>query len=263
MCRSCDEGGRRCSDHTALKKVDLEALRPSAMSTEIPEVEWGTVPTAQDLYDAYDPDVAAATIEALQRVSEHEPAITEAVVGAVPEDCRPDGLVFRVKSPASLARKIATKAEQRPDLGAHDVSATLTDFVRYTIVAPNPERLASCTTETMDELRSKGWTEIEAEHMYVDENPYKGLHVISRHAASGQAIEIQFHTEQEIAIKNDFHVQYEAERDRSIPRGERAKAREEMVAAWQEVERPPGVVDLPIGDIVVIEKPYPNRYKKR
>lgn len=262
MCRSCDEGGRRCSDHSTLKKVDLEALRPGAVSTEIPEVEWGSVPTAQDLYDTYDPDVAAATIEALQRVSKQEPTITAAVVAAVPEDCRTDGLAFRVKSPASLARKIATKAEQRPDLGAHDVSATLTDFVRYTVVAPKPERLASCATETMGELQPNGWTVIEAEHMYVDQNPYRGLHVIARHEDSGQDVEIQFHTEQEIAIKNEFHVQYEVERDRSIPRGQRAKAREEMVVAWQDVERPPGVVDLPIGDIVVVEKRYPNRYKR-
>lgn len=263
MCRSCDEGGRRCSDHSTLKKVDLEALRPGAVSDEIPEVEWGTVPTAQDLYDTYNPDVAAATIEAIQRVSKQEPAITAAVVAAVPEDCRTDGLAFRVKSPASLARKIATKAEQRPDLGAHDVSATLTDFVRYTVVAPKPERLASCATETMGELRAKGWTEIEAEHMYVDENPYKGLHVISHHEASGQDVEIQFHTEQEIAIKNDFHVQYEVERDTNLPRGDRAKARVEMVVAWRVVERPPGVVDLPIGDIVVVEKRYRDQHKKR
>lgn len=262
MCKSQEDGGHRCSDHAALKQVDLEALRPGAMSDEIPEVEWGTVPTAQALYDAYDRDVAAATIEALQRVSAHEPAITEAVVSAVPEGCRTDGLAFRVKSPASLARKIATKAEQRSDLDAHDVSAKLTDFVRYTVVAPKPERLASCATETMDELRSKGWTELEAEHMYVDQNPYRGLHVISRHEASGQAVEIQFHTEQEVAIKNSHHDLYETERDRSVPRNERAKAREEMVAVWQEVERPPGVVDLTIGNVVVVEKVYTNQYKR-
>ncbi|WP_162817574.1 hypothetical protein [Microbacterium paraoxydans] len=262
MCRSCDDGGRRCSDHTALKKVDLEALRPGAMSAEIPEVEWGTVPTAAELYDKYDADVAAATIEALQRVSAHEPAITEAVFAAVPEGCRTDGLAFRMKSPASLARKIAKKAELRPDLSAHDVSMRLTDFVRYTVVADKPDRLASCATETMDQLRAKGWIEIEAEHMYVDGNPYKGLHVIARHEASGQDVEIQFHTEQEIAIKNKFHEQYEIERNNDVPRSERAEAHEVMVVAWQDVEEPPGVVDLPIGDVVVVAKVYPNRYKR-
>lgn len=265
MCRSCDDGGRRCSDHTALKKVDLEALRPGAMSAEIPEVKWDDpVPTAAELYDKYDADVAAATIEALQRVSAHEPAITEAVFAAVPEGCRMDGLASRMKSPASLARKIAAKAQLRPDLSAHDVSTTeITDFVRYTVVADKPDRLASCATETMDQLRAKGWIDIEAEHMYVDGNPYKGLHVIARHEASGQDVEIQFHTEQEIAIKNKFHEQYEIERNSDVPRRERAEAREVMVVAWRDVEQPPGVVDLSFGDVVVVAKPYPNRYKKR
>lgn len=262
MCKSLAEGGDRCSDHSVLKKVDLASLRPGAMSDDVPEVEWETIPSAQDLYDTLDPDVAAATIEALQRISIHEPAITAEVFGAVPQDCRMDGLAFRLKSPASLARKIATKTEQRPDLTAHEVSAKLTDFVRYTVVAKEPERLVSCTTETMDELRARGWVEVEAEQSYVDDNPYKGLHVIACHTPSGQDVEIQFHTEQEIAIKNAQHVQYEVERDRNVPRAERAQAREEMVAAWREVERPPGVVDLTIGNVVVVEKRYPDRYKR-
>lgn len=257
VCRSCDEGGRRCLDHRHLRAVDVDDIRPAA-TEDAPDVNWGEHPAStEDLYDQYGSNVAGAAIAELERVAGIEPEITAAIVAAAPHDCRMHNLEFRMKSPSSLAGKIENKILTDPSQTPREITAHLADFVRYTVVAPTPDRVTDAAYETLSELKAKGWDVKEIEHSFVDGNPYKGLHsVVVHHSETDQDVEIQFHSEAGAAVKDQYHRDYETLRDQSQPYAERSVAFSTMVAAWNEIPTPPGLVDLHIGDVVAVEKAY-------
>ncbi len=263
MCRSTADGGRRCTDHRALRKVDVASLRPAATDAA-PPVAWGDpIPTATDLYSRFEPDVAAATIAALEDAATAEPAITADVITAAPAGCRMHGLEYRMKSPGSLAAKIDKKSSELPYPTPHDISGRLTDFVRYTVVTTTDAAVADAAKTTLTVLIRRGWTIRELEHSFVDGNPYKGLHAIARHRSSDMDVEIQFHSERGIAVKDAHHADYEVMRDASQPRAARAAAFEKMAAAWDQVDAPAGVDGLVVGGIRVVEKEYRNQSRAR
>lgn len=257
MCRSSDEGGRRCLDHRHLRDIDVADLRPAA-TADAPDVDWGSAaPSTAELYDSYGPVIAGAAISELERVASIESEITAAIIAAAPADCRMHNLEFRMKSPASLASKIESRILVDPTATPREITARLTDFVRYTVVTPTPERVTSAAQETLDGLVAKGWDVREIEHSFVNGNPYKGLHsIVVHHGDTDQAVELQFHSEDGAAIKDRFHHDYETLRDQMQPFADRAAAHKTMVDAWSTVPTPPGLVDLHIGSVVAVEKAY-------
>lgn len=257
MCRSCDEGGRRCLDHRHLRDVDVADLRPTATG-DVPDVDWGdNLPTTTELYDTYGPTIAGAAISELERITAIESEITQAVVDAAPDDCRMHNLEYRMKSPASLASKIENRILDDPTATPREITARLTDFVRYTVVAPTPDRVTSAAQETLGKLVDNGWGVKEIEHSFVAGNPYKGLHsIVVHHSETDQDVELQFHSEDGAAIKDRYHHDYEKLRDQTQPFAARVAAHKTMVDAWSIVPTPPGLVDLHIGSIVAVEKAY-------
>lgn len=244
--------------------MTLDQLRPP-VTEGLPAVEWGSDPaTPAQLYQRYDEQVAGATVAALQFLSEAEPAVTGDVRGSVPDGCRMHGLAFRMKSPGSLAAKINRKAEADPDASPYDVSEKITDLLRYTAVADSPAGVVSMARESVRRLRRRGWDMVEAEHTYVPGNPYKGLHTVLRHRQTGQEVEVQFHSEDSIRIKEAWHPSYEVMRDDDQPLAERAAAYRAMAQAWEDVRAPAGLDDLRVlGGVSVVAKTYVNHYDKK
>lgn len=257
MCRSSDDGGRRCLDHRHLRDVDVDDLRPAA-TDDAPDVDWGEhPPSTAELYDTYGSTVAGAAIHKLEEVAAIEPEITAAIIDAAPADCRMHNLEYRMKSPASLAGKIESRILVDPTATPVEITGRLTDFVRYTVVAPTPDRVVPAAQETLEGLVAKGWEVKEIEHSFVDGNPYKGLHsIVVHHSETDQDVEIQFHSEAGAAIKDRYHRDYETLRDQTQPYPTRAAAHTTMVNAWNIVPTPPGLVDLHIGSVVAVEKAY-------
>lgn len=256
MCRSCDEGGRRCTDRRSLRALDLADLQPAA-TADAPDVDWGNVPTVEDLYEKHGNAITDAALLELKRVAAIEPEITAAIIHAAPADCRMHGLEYRMKSPSSLASKISNRLDDDSEIHPREITSRLTDFVRYTVVAPDAARVTSAARETLTALTSTGWGIREIEHSFVDGNPYKGLHsIVIHHGATDQDVEIQFHSEAGIAIKDQYHVDYETLRDMSQPHSARAAAFDTMATAWSTVPTPPGLEDLRIGDVAATEKVY-------
>lgn len=257
MCRSTDDGGRRCLDHRHLRDVDVADLRPTA-TEDVPDVDWGkNPPSTAELYDTFGPTIAGAAISELERVAAIESEITAAIVDAAPGDCRMHNLEFRMKSPASLAGKIESRLLVDPTATPKEITSRLTDFVRYTVVAPTPDRVASAAQETLDGLVANGWDVKEIEHSFVDGNPYKGLHsIVVHHGESDQDVELQFHSEAGAAIKDRYHHDYETLRDLNNAFSERIAAHRTMVDAWSTIPTPPGLVDLHIGSVFAVEKVY-------
>ncbi|GAA4492013.1 hypothetical protein [Microbacterium panaciterrae] len=256
MCRSIDAGGRRCLHHEDLRTHDLKDLEPDA-TENAPHVDWGNVPTAEELYDEFGPTVAGTAIHDLERIAKAEPAITAAVIDAMPDGCRMHGLEYRMKSPRSLAAKIQKKLDADPSRSPRTISASLSDFIRYTVVAPHASDVVPAAHATINTLIERGWTLKELEHSYVNGNPYKGLHSIVLENSTGQDVEIQFHAEDGIAIKDQFHVEYEVARDPHTPRARRVEAHQTMVDAWSTVITPGGLQNLTIGGVSVQPKSYP------
>lgn len=246
--------------------MSIDDIRPAAVPG-LPDVNWGEEPaTPERLYQEYGNDIAAATIQALQRIRADEPEITRMLITAASGSGArmPDELLaWRVKSPQSLARKIDKKtAGPAGDESAANIAGRLTDVVRYTAIVDRHEEIASRASAMVADLNRRGWQIVEAEQSYVAGNPYKGLHMLAR-TPSGQVIELQVHSVASQAIKDRQHVDYETERDDSQPIAERAAAHARMVAAWAAAPPPPGLDGLVLGGIAVVRKPYPNRYLRR
>lgn len=195
--------------------------------------------------------------EALGRMTEvraAEEQITTDIVAAGPTH----GLEFRMKSPSSLARKIADKASARRHESVAEISDRLQDLVRYTAITDNHDDLVKSARSTINHLRSRGYEVIEAESSYVDGNPYKGLHTILRSPA-GLEFELQVHSRLSQEVKDGLHVDYEISRDESRPWDQRVSAGRRNVAAAARIPTPPGLDRLKtLGGCPVKQKTYPR-----
>jgi hypothetical protein len=266
MCQSCAEGGRRCRDRRRLQQLTTADLAPE-QTEQLPEVDWAgnaAEDGAEAVWRDYAPAIATETIAVLAETRAAEQHTTADVVDAIPAGARPHGLEFRMKSPASLARKIRSRATTTAAAqnagGLQGVSDKLTDLLRYTAVTPRHDDLPGTATTTIAALRARGYTVVSAEHSYVAGNAYKGIHVLVQHGDE-RPVEIQFHSELSQAVKDQNHVDYEIERDRKTPYSERKAAHERMTARSNEIPAPAGLGDLSsIGGRPLTEKTYPNPY---
>lgn len=264
MCRSTSEGGRRCEDHRRLSRLQLADLVPDRIAG-VPEADWGSSPlTPQQTYETYDRPIAGAAVALLEQMRQEEPRMTADVLESLPPGARAHGLEYRVKSPQSLARKVWTKVRNsRGRESAHQVSGSLTDVVRYTGVARTPDEVVPTAQSTLEQMRSRGWTVVEAEHSYVEDNPYKGLHTLLRDGDTGITVELQFHSEQSQDVKDANHADYELARDLTQPVEARDAADERMRQAWAHVDQPAGLESLhTLGECPVEPKHYPRRERE-
>lgn len=165
------------------------------------------------------------------------------------------GLEFRMKSPQSLARKIADRVQTRPQLSADEHADRLTDVVRYTAVATEADQVVPTAQHMLATLREQGWEVVEAEHSYVPGNPYKGLHTLVRRGTV--TAELQFHSEASQGVKDRYHVEYEVARDSTQPLERRLEADATMRRVWDEVPTPAGLHDLSeLGGVPLAAKTY-------
>lgn len=263
MCRAEDDGGRRCTDHRQRRATSIEALRPDP-APDRPDVEWATDPasTPRRLYADYPAEVAALVVGTMTAVKQQEAAMTADVLAILPEGARMHGLEFRMKSPASLARKLADRVKAAPFAEPERIVEKITDVVRYTAIS-RPEQVVVTATALVARLSDRGWTIVEAEQSYLDGNQYKGLHMLARHP-DGRIAEFQFHTDVSQQVKDDTHADYERARDTSVPATERAALIEKMTARWAQVPTPPGLTQLSeLGGCPVTPKNYAPRKMNR
>lgn len=247
-----DPGGpRRCDKH--LKQLTAEDLLP-AERDDAPPPDWaGEDP--QDLYSEFPAQVANAALTAVLTALEHESSITTALLAATGDKATMAGLEFRIKSPSSLARKIATKAIGSISSPA-EAAARLDDTIRYTITTHRQSDLVPSMTAAIDTLTAQGWKVHSAEHSFVAGNPYKGIHLVLV-AAGGHRCEVQFHTESALATKNAGHRDYETYRNIDKSDNMRRPAFNRCVRLWDKVPTPAGLRKLTaLGGVPIVVKTY-------
>ncbi len=229
----------------------------------MPDVDWGNAPAGPaELYAQFPSEVAASTVIRLEEVRSIEADATSAIRAAMAAaGARPHGLAFRMKSPASTARKIQSKLLRSNNVAALAVADRLTDLLRYTALTKTSTEVVPAARATVGKLVDQGWQVVEAEHSFIAGNPYKGLHVLLRHPASNLVIELQFHTDRAQHLKDISHLDYERERDDAEPVEVRAAAHARMVKLWSGVRLPSGIDGLVVDGVRVNAKVYPNPYK--
>jgi hypothetical protein len=263
MCRSQDEGGRRCPDSRALRALTAADLAPPTPKG-VPPIEWATTTDVTALWDDSGPEVACATLHAITTVRDIEPKATSDIRAlAADVGGRAADLEFRMKSPASLARKITTKQAtafgQGREISAESVVAGLGDTLRYTVAVTDHDSIADAARLTVRQLQEHGWEISEIESTYVSGNPYKGLHIIGK-PPGGPQTEVQVHSELSLAAKTDTHLDYEISRDLNAPASERLAADARMRARQDQVPMPTGIDTLDeIDGLPVRKKAYPRR----
>ncbi len=77
-------------------------------------------------------------------------------------------LKHRLKSPQSLARKLAGRLDQERQ------PAQVEDVLRYTYLT-DASRFVDLAEEVTEELQAKGWRLAGARNSYVEHSRYKGL----------------------------------------------------------------------------------------
>lgn len=243
VCRGKNEvpGGRRCDTH--LKELtEFDLLPDNTPDGAVPQPQWAGEAPAH-LYAQFHKQVANAALNALLKARDEEHAMTTGLFAAI-EPAELAGLEFRLKAPTSLARKIATKAEER-QITPKQAAATLEDTIRYTVTTPRAADVIPTLTATVRTLTRDGWTVLKAEHSFVKGNPYKGIHLILA-GPGGHKCEVQFHTTAAYTIKERGHADYETYRDIEAPTATRKAAFARSVKRWNNVMTPPGLRKLTI-----------------
>lgn len=143
---------------------------------------------------------------------ENEPAITEEMKSlAKATGQRLEGLEYRLKEPGSLSRKIASDA-RTDGITLEQAAANVSDGVRYTMIT-SEANYARGARQTLDALRANGWSARVKNAWAQKDRAYQGVNVALT-SPSGQAVELQFHTQKSFDAKMDdrMHGTYEKQR---------------------------------------------------
>lgn len=244
MCKSIAEGGQRCQGH--LKKMSVRSFGP-------PDLAW--MPDQQNtpsLIIATYGKSGAAALNLLLNANRVERTVTASVGSSAPGNWRVSGLEYRLKSPSSLAAKVALKSDSlglRPDV----VAPAINDVLRYTIVSPTADWFKDGVQQSLQSVIRDGNRIEGIENSFVLGNPYMGVHAVSE---DGVGFEVQYHTAESLAAKNQTHVLYELARDPSASLEDRRRAFDAMAATFADVEIPKGIDAIEVSAIRVVRKIY-------
>jgi hypothetical protein len=152
------------------------------------------------------------------------------------------GFEHRLKSGESLDRKIG-KYESEGHMTHEQAVGSINDAVRYT-VQTSPEGYSAGYVQAQQSLSAAGHTRLRTRQYWAnpDQTGYVGINEVWQ-TSSGQRFEVQFHTAQTWALKQQSHVFYEHYRTARTPSARRI-ADQQMHALWSHVEVPPGALTL-------------------
>jgi len=142
------------------------------------------------------------------------------------------GLLYRLKSVESLARKIADQT-----------GVPVNDSLRYTM-SFNETSFTAGTKATMANLQGEGYQLTALRNTFKEGQPYKGINSTYL-TPDGQMFELQFHTPESFRMKDVInHPLYEQQR--VLPRTDPAwtDLRNQMIQNSSTVPIPPGVFSI-------------------
>ena len=120
------------------------------------------------------------------------------------------GLEYRLKRPASLARKVGVEMDEQRKAGNlnfsyDDALKGLKDTSRFTAVY-DPENFERNVYSTIDELKKRGYNITKFKNQFTpDSQQYRGLNTNFRDK-DGNIFELQFHIPQSMKVKEGIDV---------------------------------------------------------
>ncbi|KUM99098.1 ATP nucleotide 3'-pyrophosphokinase [Streptomyces yokosukanensis] len=180
----------------------------------------------------------------LARARAAEPSISHEVrAAAVLSKAELVGFDYRLKSPDSLKRKVATDLKEHPERNTDDVLARLGDAVRYTLQWPDG-RYVKGVTIASTVLSGWGNDTTKWSNTWGREKGYKGLNTGWRAPGSRQLFEVQFHTPASKFAQEATHKLYEEQRLPSTSPERKKELQHQQDAIFAAVPVPDGAPAL-------------------
>lgn len=167
------------------------------------------------------------------------PQITRDIVSVIKDSGgKVAGLDFRLKSLASLQRKIDT--EIMAGMSKEQAIASIRDVIRYTAIL-DKQRFVEQYRKIQESLKQQGYFTTVVKNTWKSNSAYKGVNTfVSAFIEKDNVIfELQYHTKQSFELKNGkLHELYEKFRDPSVPIEKKAEILLEMQALSAKLEEP-------------------------
>lgn len=171
-----------------------------------------------------------------------EPIITRDVVSIITASGgEPAGLDFRLKSLASLQRKIDT--EIMAGVSKEQAIASIRDVIRYTAIL-DEQRFVEQYQKMQKDLEKQGYSTIIVKNTWKSNSAYKGINTfVSTFIEKNNIIfELQYHTKQSFELKNGkLHELYEKFRDLNIPLAQKSEILLEMQKLSANLKEPKNI----------------------
>lgn len=191
------------------------------------------------------PDANAEVGRGCERIREvGENVITPAMRRIEAEDPERHlvGLEYRLKGEDRLKEKVADQLRSTPGLRPSQALSVIPDAVRFTFVY-NEDSYSTSVRTDMGRLRDSGFVQVESRNTWTSEQ-YVGINSRWREPASGQLIEVQFHTQASFEAKQVTHGAYERLRNPETTDDERDELKAFQRRACANIPVPPGSVEI-------------------
>jgi len=200
----------------------------------------GKALTIQETYEIAD--------EVLARAMPKEPRMTKIFTRLGEKNkAKVYGLKYRLKERPSLARKIYKESFENGWSATQVVTKDLGDVVRYTMLF-NKTVYTRSVTAVLADIQAAGFVPWKVKNYWFGKE-YKGINSNFIHKATGQKIEIQFHTHTSNSVKfGKSHEIYDRIRRTGISQETFKRLQRQLHSVWRDVDIPPGV--RAIGEIM-------------
>lgn len=154
-----------------------------------------------------------------------------------------EGFEFRMKTQASLRRKMAQDMVEF-GFSAEEAAANIRDVNRYTMTFPADESFRTKLDSALSSLEAKGWSiyDHKNKNFYGQNDHYDGINIQLTNGS--QYVELQFHTPESFAIKQESHTLLDQLRTTPADDPKRAELISNIAAKWEgDAHIPPGLED--------------------
>jgi hypothetical protein len=149
-----------------------------------------------------------ATDHALDRIRGCEPRVTDDLNAITMEVSGGEltGLEYRLKGEERFKEKVASEARDKPEQSVGRIAEAVPDAVRYTFRFDKDDYVQGCG-RVQQRLEARGYALVLRRNSW-DSPDYKGINSRWR-TPDGQLVEVQFHTPESFAAKQETHGAYE------------------------------------------------------
>lgn len=185
---------------------------------------------------------SAKTQEIYDNARANEKLITPVMTEIAAElGCEMTGLEYSVKTASSVADKLERKVAG--GMTEAEAISKMNDLVRYTQLGAHNDLVANAVS-TKGMLEAKGFEVTEVDNKWLKQDAvYKGIHMTVK-SPEGQSFELQFHSSESMAVKNENHKMYEESRKVGTSDDRRAELEAKMKSNTSSMPNPAGAERL-------------------